>query len=118
MLQETATALAQQCRKTDFAARYGGEEFAIVVPDEPVSGAVHLAERCRQAVEKVLLSAHGQAVRSTASFGVADATGRASPEALVQRADEALYQAKEAGRNRVERSGKPFPQLTGRSPKG
>ena len=76
LLQEAARALAQQCRKTDLPARYGGEEFAILVPDEPVSGAVHLAERCRQAVAKVSLTARGETVRDTASFGVADALAR------------------------------------------
>lgn len=105
LLQETSKALAQECRKTDLPARYGGEEFAILVPDEPVSSAVHLAERCRQAVEKVFLTAHGATVRATTSFGVADAPGPSSAEALVERADEALYQAKEAGRNRVEQWG-------------
>jgi diguanylate cyclase (GGDEF)-like protein len=113
LLQEVAKALAQQCREVDLPARYGGEEFAIVVPDEPVSSAVHLAERCRQAVENVSLAARGETVRATASFGVADAPGPPSPEALVERADEALYQAKGAGRNRVQWCGTP-----GKDPSG
>ena len=102
LLQDAAKALGRQCREVDQAARYGGEEFAIVVPDETVSTAVHLAERCRKAVEKVSLSARGETIFTTASFGVADASGLSSPEALMERADEALYWAKKAGRNRVE----------------
>ena len=115
LLQETAKALAQHCRKTDLPARYGGEEFAVLAPDQPLSGAVHLAERCRQAIEKAFLPAHGKTVRATASFGVANAPGPSSPEVLVERADEALYRAKAAGRNRVEQYGRPSSQLSGGS---
>jgi diguanylate cyclase (GGDEF)-like protein len=101
-LCEVADAIVGRCRKTDLPSRYGGEEFAIVVPDEAVSAAARLAERCRQAVEAVRLSTRSESLRITASFGVADSTGVASPEALVQQADKALYRAKNAGRNRVE----------------
>jgi two-component system cell cycle response regulator len=100
-LQEVARTIARQCRKSDLAARYGGEEFAIVVPNEGLSGAVHLAERCRQEIEKINLPAKGEPICPTASFGVADAVGLSSAESLVDRADQALYRAKAAGRNRV-----------------
>ncbi len=101
VLQEVATVIATQCRDSDFPARYGGEEFAVVVPDEATSGAVHLAERCRQEIEKTNLSAKGEPIRPTASFGVADAAGVPSVELLMEHADQALYQAKDAGRNKV-----------------
>jgi diguanylate cyclase (GGDEF)-like protein len=101
-LREVADAIVGRCRETDLPSRYGGEEFAIVVPGEAVSAAVRLAERCRQAVEAVRLSTRSEALRMTASFGVADSTGVASPDALIQQADKALYRAKNAGRNRVE----------------
>ena len=101
-LREVAGAIAGQCRKTDLPSRYGGEEFAILVPDEAASTAARLAERCRQAVEAICLSIGAEAVRMTASFGVADSKGIASPDALVEQADKALYRAKNAGRNRVE----------------
>ncbi len=101
VLQEVARTIARQCRENDLPARYGGEEFAIVVPDEAVSGAFHLAERCRREMEKVNLPVQGEPIRPTASFGVADAVGVPSAELLVDRADQALYQAKAAGRNRV-----------------
>ena len=101
LLQEVARTIARQCRESDMAARYGGEEFAIVVPNEVISGAIHLAERCRREIEKVNLPAKGEPLRPTASFGVADAAGVPSVELLVDRADQALYQAKTAGRNRI-----------------
>jgi diguanylate cyclase (GGDEF)-like protein len=101
-LHDIAGALVGQCRQVDLPCRYGGEEFAIVVPDETAAGAGILAERCRQAVEAIRLSVGTDTVRVTASFGVADAATAASPEAMIQQADEALYRAKNAGRNRVE----------------
>jgi diguanylate cyclase (GGDEF)-like protein len=103
VLRHVAGAVAESCRTSDLPARYGGEEFAVVVPDQSVEGAERLAERCRREVELVSVDAEGEAVRVTASFGVADAADAGSPEHLIRLADEALYRAKEAGRNRVER---------------
>jgi diguanylate cyclase (GGDEF)-like protein len=102
LLQETARAIASQCRETDLPARYGGEEFAVVVPHEKASSAVHLAERCRQEIEKACVVVQNEMAQVTGSFGVADSHGVASLEAMIQRADEALYRAKQSGRNRVE----------------
>ena len=101
MLQEVAHGIARQCRDVDLPTRYGGEEFGIVVPDETSIGAEILAERCRREIENVSVSVKGQAVHATASFGVADASNLPSTETLVKRADEALYSAKNAGRNQV-----------------
>jgi diguanylate cyclase (GGDEF)-like protein len=101
VLQEVAATIARQCRESDLPARYGGEEFAIVVSQDATSGAVHLAERCRHEIEKVNIPAKDEPLRPTASFGVADATDVSSAESLVDRADQALYLAKSAGRNRV-----------------
>jgi len=102
LLQEVAGAIAGQCREVDLPARIGGEEFAIIVPDETAGGAVRLAERCRAEIEKSCVVVNDEVVRATASFGVADADGLTSPELLMKLADEALYRAKESGRNRVE----------------
>jgi len=118
LLQEVAQAIAEQCRQGDLPARYGGEEFAIVVPDVSASSAVHLAERCRQKIEQIRLSEKGGTVRTTASFGVAEAGGVASCEALIKRADEALYRAKEAGRNRVLGLGPPAAEQSDAPPNG
>ena len=102
MLQEVANAIAESCRQIDLPSRFGGEEFAIVVPGEAISGAVHLAERCRGAVANIHVIVASNVLTTTASFGVADAAGADSPDELLQHADKALYRAKSAGRNRVE----------------
>ena len=102
VLQAVAGAIAGQCRSIDLPSRYGGDEFAIVVPDETAPAAATLAERCRQAIEDIRLTAGGETVCTTASFGVADAESADSPEAMIRQSDEALYRAKAAGRNRVE----------------
>jgi diguanylate cyclase (GGDEF)-like protein len=102
LLQKVAGAIADQCRENDLPARFGGEEFAIVVPDEDADAAAHLAERCRREIAKTCVVIHDEMVTATASFGVADAKGVASLEILMTRADEALYRAKEAGRNSVQ----------------
>jgi two-component system, cell cycle response regulator len=101
LLQEVAKTVARECRETDLPARYGGEEFAILVPDEAAPGAVQLAERCRRQVEELRLPVKNSTVAVTASFGVADATNSDSTDLLAQRADAALYRAKDAGRNMV-----------------
>jgi two-component system, cell cycle response regulator len=101
LLQEIAKTLAGQCRTTDLPSRYGGEEFAIVVPDQTVSNAIYLAERCRQEVERIRLPVKSDIIRATVSLGVADSSAATTPESLIDQADDALYQAKNAGRNRV-----------------
>lgn len=101
LLREVARTIARECRDTDLPTRYGGEEFAILVPDETAEGAAQLAERCRRKIEEIRLAANHQSLRTTVSFGVADGTGLESPRALIQNADQALYEAKAAGRNTV-----------------
>ncbi|MBN1394626.1 MAG: diguanylate cyclase [Pirellulales bacterium] len=102
LLQETARAIADQCRENDLPARYGGEEFSIVVPDEAAVSAVHLAERCREKICECCVVVRNETVKVTASFGVADSLNLSSIDEMMRRADEALYWAKEAGRNRVQ----------------
>ncbi len=92
------------------AFRYGGEEIAILLPKADVARAAQAAERLRQAIEAKPLA--GVAV--TASFGVAEIDDTLeSPEALVAKADAALYRAKQAGRNRVAAAPAPQPGLVG-----
>jgi diguanylate cyclase (GGDEF)-like protein len=107
LLQEISRTIAEECRKTDLPARYGGEEFAIIVPDEAAAGAVHLAERCRRKIEAIRFPLFAETLTATASFGVADAAGLPSLQALLGRADAALYAAKRAGRNTVRCSNPP-----------
>jgi len=119
LLEMAAGAIASQCREADLAGKYGGDEFAIVVPDETADGAASLAERCRQAVERLRVDADDRQVATTASFGVAQMAPDDSMEALVERADAALYEAKAAGRNTVRTSGGETPgddEATGRTP--
>jgi diguanylate cyclase (GGDEF)-like protein len=85
--------------------RYGGEEFLLVLPGTALPGALALLERCRIRLTEVRITADsGEQFAISASFGVTcnEQSPRASAEALTRAADDALYRAKEAGRNRVE----------------
>lgn len=98
-----ANLLAASVREVDTVGRLGGEEFAILMPGTPLSEAIQAVERIRQAFEQNPVSFGDQLIRSTASFGVAEYPG-ADPtvDALLAKADGALYLAKARGRNRVE----------------
>jgi two-component system cell cycle response regulator len=85
-------------------ARYGGEEFVIVMPDTPGDIAVMVAERLRDRVARDPVTVSGPAgqLGVTISMGVASYGGPTdTPDDLIKRADEAMYQAKRSGRNRV-----------------
>lgn len=101
-------ALANQIQKSirniDALARYGGEEFAIIMPETDCDGAQIIAERIRRDVEAMEVDVGNQVVKKTVSIGIACFTnGEAdeSADAFLIRADDALYQAKHSGRNRV-----------------
>ena len=96
VLQELARLFDESIRETDIVARYGGEEFVIVMPHTDLAGACIFAERLRAQVESRLTI--------TISGGVATAQEGDTQEALIARADGALYSAKSAGRNRVFRA--------------
>ena len=101
-LRNTAQVLERHLRKGDQAARYGGEEFAAILPGADEAGALHLAERVREAIEASRVVFEGARLSVTVSLGVAvwPADGK-DEEGLVGAADRALYSAKQAGRNRV-----------------
>lgn len=103
VLRRVASVLEHEVRKTDPVGRYGGEEFGIVLVGCPASSARELCERLRSSIEQLPLFWNGQGLRVTASLGLATVGPEddADPEALVKRADEALYRAKELGRNRL-----------------
>lgn len=94
-----ATILKENTRATDVVGRWGGEEFLILCAETDIDGAHRLAEKLRKAI-----AGHRFAVAQTitASFGVAVREGKDSAEQLISKADTALYQAKQNGRNRVE----------------
>jgi diguanylate cyclase (GGDEF)-like protein len=102
VLRRFAAVLRETVRDVDLPARYGGEEFAVLLPQTDLAGAERLAERLRQSVaERPMTNRPGALVAVTASFGVAAFPEAATPAALFAAADEALYRAKAAGKNRV-----------------
>lgn len=101
VIRMIASSLQEEIRKVDLAARFGGEEFVVIMPDCVVDDAIKVAERVRSCVEATKSAPVEFAV--TASFGVAEFRGVGdTAHALLKRADQALYVAKEGGRNRVE----------------
>jgi diguanylate cyclase (GGDEF)-like protein len=105
VLQKLASILKDEIREIDFAARYGGEEFLVTLPDTGLDSAAQVGERIRARVEEEGFASAGEQISVTVSIGVADHTGDGdSAEAIISRADDALYKAKRRGRNRVVRS--------------
>ena len=107
VIRHVASALQAEARKSDFVARYGGEEFCVLMRDSSVDGAEALANRVRARLRATPPAApSGEAMPVSASFGVAAfAPGTNEDwESLFRRADGALYRAKQAGRDRVERA--------------
>lgn len=102
VLREMSKAVHAQLRETDIAGRVGGEEFGIILPETATSEALILAERVRTAIESLAIDSGEAVLRITASFGVAGLVVEdKSLDQIFSRADEALYEAKKAGRNRV-----------------
>jgi diguanylate cyclase (GGDEF)-like protein len=104
VLRHLAAGLRNRLREQDMAGRWGGEEFLVVLPDTDAAGAVALADHLRAYVESAGWSTpDGRSISLTVSIGVH--TCDSAPEVLdtvISAADEALYRAKQAGRNRVE----------------
>jgi diguanylate cyclase (GGDEF)-like protein len=109
VLRELGTLLRSQVRASDVACRFGGEEFALVLPESSAEGARQKAEAIRAAMKNLEIKYGGQPIgRLSASFGVAAFPEHAKDaDALLRVADEALYQAKGAGRDRVMVGGTP-----------
>ena len=102
VLRRVAEIIRACVRDVDTPARYGGEEFAVLLPETPVASARDVAERIRVSVEAAAINFEGRSIPVTVSIGIASAPEHtAAADALVGDADEALYAAKEAGRNRV-----------------
>ena len=99
-LQQLATVLKDALRQTDVVCRYGGEEFTILLPGSGMKHAGESAERLRELVASTKFSHEGKILPVTISLGVAEPLTGDSPVCLLKRADEALYAAKKAGRNR------------------
>ncbi len=90
-------------RETDFLARYGGEEFVALLPGQESIDAISLCENVRIGVESLVFRHHSHRIQTTMSFGIATCVPRMDDERdrLLERADTALYRAKNGGRNRI-----------------
>lgn len=104
VLKIIAGELHKRLRKTDFIARFGGEEFVLLIPGTPLDGGVQLLETLRAAVEACPFHFKGEPVTITLSAGIAEFRNDEAAEDTFERADQALYRAKGAGRNRVEQA--------------
>ncbi|NIR46685.1 MAG: diguanylate cyclase [Gemmatimonadetes bacterium] len=102
-LRSIGEVLRRSLRTADFVGRYGGDEFLLVLPETSPHGTHQLAERIRNGVSRRDFDLRGGSLRLTVSGGVAGfpETGVVTPEDLIDRADQALYRAKAAGRNKV-----------------
>ncbi|GAA5218049.1 GGDEF domain-containing protein [Corallincola platygyrae] len=98
VLVEVARRLKSNTRKSDTVGRWGGEEFLIVCPQIEMDSAMRLAEKLRKSIEETPFDAAG---KQTTSIGVAMLNDEVKPEPMIKRVDDALYQAKRSGRNRV-----------------
>jgi diguanylate cyclase (GGDEF)-like protein len=102
VLRQLAALVRRFVRGEDVAARIGGEEFAVLLPESDLAAAHMFAERLREEVASEVFMLGGEPKRITISIGIAAlAEGRADRGALMKAADEALYRAKDEGRNRV-----------------
>jgi len=102
VLKIIAKILRQRLREVDFVARYGGEEFVLVLPETDANSAHKVLNQIREAIAGAHFKFKDEPVSLSASFGIAQFGTEETAEAVFARADEALYRAKEAGRNRVE----------------
>jgi diguanylate cyclase (GGDEF)-like protein len=103
VLEEIAVLIRRNIRETDIVGRYGGEEFIIILPKTNLSSAWVVAERLRSIIEKTKMKdSAGNAFTITVSQGLVGWERDEDAASLISRADEALYKAKEKGRNRVQ----------------
>ncbi len=101
VLRVVAKAMRETVRDSDIAVRLGGEEFGVLMPAAGLIEAGRAADRFRQAIERCGVPFEGKMLKVTASFGVTQVSAEDHVEHVVERADQALYAAKEGGRNAV-----------------
>jgi diguanylate cyclase (GGDEF)-like protein len=103
VLREFAALLREMLRTIDLAGRWGGEEFLLILPGTDLAGGARVAERIRVALAgRIVLAQDGTPMPVTASFGVAATSGATTGSELFAAADAAMYEAKRAGKNRVQ----------------
>jgi len=102
VLKEIAYILKNYLRANTVIGRLGGEEFAILIPGINGKKAKHIAERIRKVLENRSISYKNKTIKVTASFGVTESVKKDTPESIIDRADKALYKAKNSGKNTVK----------------
>lgn len=102
ILKHISDLFVDTLRHTDIVGRFGGEEFILLLPDTDLDSALMMINRLRETLQNSPLEAGDNAIRITATFAVTEVSGEdATIEDVIRRADKALYQGKEAGRNQV-----------------
>ncbi len=101
VLKSLAHTLVSSIRNSDISGRFGGEEFCVILPHTDINNASIAAEKIRKNVEKETIKIDNQEISITISIGVSSMQGGDNIDTFIKRADDALYEAKESGRNRV-----------------
>ncbi len=107
LLRDFASLLQETLRDVDLAGRWGGEEFMLILPGTDLTGGAQVAERVRAALASRMVLVDGTPIPVTASFGVASVPPAKTASELFAAADAALYEAKRAGKNRVQAAVEP-----------
>jgi len=102
VLKEFVKIIKNKIRSSDILGRFGGEEFILILPNTKVSGALKLAMRIKDEVENYVFEYAQENIKVTTSIGITSVSLNDSVESLLERVDEALYDAKRKGRNRIE----------------
>lgn len=111
VISSLANLLRQQLRKTDLIGRYGGEEFLLVLPECQLDKACQVVNQLREAFARIPFVSNGETFHCTLSAGVTSGSDSQQVDVVVEHADQALYQAKGAGRNQVILYQPPVPVL-------
>ena len=108
VIKAVANCLKEQLRESDLIARYGGDEFSIILPHTSLERAYDIAERLGEKIAALKIKYEKQLITLTMSFGIASCQGggRISVDELIERADNALYDAKSAGKNKSHVAGR------------
>jgi diguanylate cyclase (GGDEF)-like protein len=102
VIRRVSSEIKQQIRDLDIAGRYGGEEFGIILTDTDGPSAVLVAERIRQSIESLEVHVDSEVIKFTVSLGIQQVNSETSNHTLwMEKADKALYQSKDNGRNQV-----------------